>query len=384
MGRVGARRFSDPVRLATLLVFLGASFFVACGRGRPSALPEPAAPPPLAPLIARLSEPAGSFDTDNLISNESAYLQVAEQLDHLPVRGGVYLGVGPEQNYSYIARVRPRWAFILDIRRENLLQHLFFNWIFEVADGPKQYLCRLLSRPCPERASAAEGTSLADVVAAVERVPPREDTLDAAVRSATAHIEGRLSFPLTPADHKAIENIARAFFEDQLDLRFETHGQGVRRYHPTYRSLLLARSPGGRFGHFLDSYDDYRFVRDLSRSGRVVPVVADFAGPHAIRAIGAFARERQETVSAFYVSNVEYYLLQSDAFARFAASVRELPLTADSVFIRAYFHYGAPHPAALPGHRSTTLLQRIPLFLAHQAARPYRGYHEVAMDEYLR
>lgn len=378
--RSSGRQWARPRAHLAAVLLLGA----ACGRGRPSAPPEPTANPGLAPLIAHLSEPAGSFDTDNLISNESAYLQVAEQLDALPVRGGLYLGVGPEQNYSYIARVRPRWAFILDIRRENLLHHLFFNWIFAVADRPGEYLCHLLSRPCPARLSEAEGASLPEVIAAVERVPPDENTLETGLLSAIAHIEGRLSFPLTPADRGAIRNVARAFFKDQLDLRFETYGQGVQRYHPTYRSLLLARSPGGRFGHFLSSDDDYRLVRDLARSGRVVPVVADFAGPHAIRTIGAFARERHETVSAFYVSNVEYYLFPSAAFARFAANVRELPLTPDSVFIRAYFHYGLPHPAALPGHRSTTLLQRMPLFLAHQAARPYGGYHELAMDEYLR
>ena len=64
--------------------------------------------------------------------------------------------------------------------------------------------------------------------------------------------------------------------------------------------------------------------------------------------------------------------------------MRQLPVAPESVFIRAYFHYGLPHPAALPGHRSTTVLQRIPLFLAHHEARPYRGYHDLATDEYVR
>src|SRR3954469_7446663 len=83
----------------------------------------------LGPLSAELSEPGGYFDTDNLISNETSYLQVADQLAQGPT-GGVYLGVGPEQNFSFIARVKPRYAFIVDIRRQNLLQHFLFASFF--------------------------------------------------------------------------------------------------------------------------------------------------------------------------------------------------------------------------------------------------------------
>src|SRR5687767_10636156 len=68
-------------------------------------------------LIESLSEPAGTFSlSDNLVSNEPG---VAENVRKLSRSGGVYIGVGPEQNFSYIARVRPAMAFIVDIRREN-------------------------------------------------------------------------------------------------------------------------------------------------------------------------------------------------------------------------------------------------------------------------
>src|SRR5688572_28008824 len=94
-----------------------ASLGVLCPqRSRPPAPSANDAEIRLATLSAQLSEPEGYFDTDNLISNESSYLQVADQLDQAVPTGGVYLGVGPDQNFSYIARVRPRYAFILDIR----------------------------------------------------------------------------------------------------------------------------------------------------------------------------------------------------------------------------------------------------------------------------
>ena len=84
-----------------------------------------------AALVARISEPGGYFDSDNLISNESSYLHVLGAMRRLGVAGGAYVGVGPDQNFSYIAQVRPRIAFIIDIRRDNLLQHLLFKSLFE-------------------------------------------------------------------------------------------------------------------------------------------------------------------------------------------------------------------------------------------------------------
>src|ERR1051325_6636439 len=95
---------------------------------------------PFARLVADLSEPGGYFDTDNLISNEKSYLQVIGELERRNTTGGVYIGVGPDQNFSYIARTRPKTAFILDIRRDNLLLQLLFKAIFELAPTRVEYL----------------------------------------------------------------------------------------------------------------------------------------------------------------------------------------------------------------------------------------------------
>src|SRR5262245_21197652 len=75
------------------------------------------APATFAAHVASLSEPGGYFDTDNLISNERSYLDVVPELRKRAVRGGVYIGVGPDQNFSYIAAIRPDAAFIVDVRR---------------------------------------------------------------------------------------------------------------------------------------------------------------------------------------------------------------------------------------------------------------------------
>src|SRR5215207_5179885 len=102
-----------------------------------------------AALVARLSEPGGYFDSDNLISNESSYLHVLGAVRKLGVSGGAYVGVGPDQNFSYIAQVRPRIAFLVDIRRDNLLQHLLFKSLFEMARNRAEYLALLTGRTAP-------------------------------------------------------------------------------------------------------------------------------------------------------------------------------------------------------------------------------------------
>src|SRR3954468_3361212 len=103
---------------------------------RPPFVPRLAVSAPdtsFARLVARLSEPGGFFDSDNLISNETSYLHVLQAMQRLGVRGGAYLGVGPDQNFSYIAAVRPSIAIMVDIRRDNLLEHLLFKALFEMS-----------------------------------------------------------------------------------------------------------------------------------------------------------------------------------------------------------------------------------------------------------
>src|SRR5262245_26763390 len=58
-------------------------------------------------IVEKFSEPNGYFDTDNLISNESSYLHVLGKMRQMKISGGAYIGVGPDQNFSYITQIRP-------------------------------------------------------------------------------------------------------------------------------------------------------------------------------------------------------------------------------------------------------------------------------------
>jgi hypothetical protein len=294
------------------------------------------------------------------------------------------VGVGPDQNFSYIARTRPRYAFIVDIRRQNVLQHLLFAALFARADDPYQYLCLLFSRSCPTATPEGARPGAERTLQAVELSPPSEEAFAANLQAVYQHIEGPLQFALALEDKGDIRKVYRAFFEEQAEIRFRTFGRPRAAYHPTYRTLLMARSPSGRFGSFLDAPEDYRFVRDLSRGQRIVPVVGDFAGPQALPAIGRWVGDHGLTVSAFYASNVEFYLMRNHAFERFVSNVRALPSRPDSVLIRACFDYGRSHPAELPGYRSATLLQRLPRFLELYQAGSYTTDWDVCTLDYLR
>src|SRR6202040_3512878 len=128
--------------------------------------------------IERLSEDGGDFDTDNLISNERSYLDVIPALHGSSVSGGASVGVGPDQNFSYIAQIRPTMAFIVDIRRDNLLLHLLFKALFAAAQNRAEYVSLLTGRPAPDGVDGWRGASLERIVAYIDEARPNADAVD--------------------------------------------------------------------------------------------------------------------------------------------------------------------------------------------------------------
>jgi hypothetical protein len=327
--------------------------------------------PTFAARIAELSEPGGYFDTDNLISNERSYLQVMPELRRTGRAGGVYIGVGPDQNFSYIAALRPSIAFIVDIRRDNLLLQLLFKALFDVSETRIDYLCALFDCAPPAPSSEWKDAPLAtllDYVAArpsasaVARVSERQ--IDAVIRT--------FGVPLAGEDFETIRRFRRAFVDGGLDLRFHSTGRAPQSYYPTYRQLLLERDPEGRMGNFLASEESYATVRALQRRDLVIPVVGDLGGPSALAAIARVMADRGETLSALYVSNVENYLFQRGAFGRFVENVGRLPRSPGSVIIRSVFG-----GFAASGRGSASALQPANELVEGYAAGRFRYYSDL-------
>ena len=373
----------------TLLVTLIAGTMLPAWR--PATLPAQRPSPPAQPasgaaetprefarLVEALSEPGGYFDTDNLISNERSYLHVVGGLERRGVRGGAYIGVGPDQNFSYIARIRPDIAFIIDVRRDNLLQHLLFKALFFSARNRAEYLALLIGRPPPAEIERWAERPLAAIIAHLDSASPTPASASAAHAAVRAGVTS-FGVPLSDDDLATIARFHQAFIDGGLGLRFRTHGRLPRPYYPTLRDLVLERDLEGRQASYLARESDFRFVQDLQRRNRIIPVVGDLSGSHALASIGRLVRERGTHVSALYASNVEDYLLRDGSFDRYARTLAALPRDRRSVIIRSYFGTGpgGPHPDAVPGHASVQLLQRIDDFAAESSSTGFRSYREL-------
>lgn len=317
--------------------------------------------------ITRLSEPGGSFDTDNLISNESTYLDAIPALVARGASGGAYIGVGPDQNFSYIVRVRPTVAYIIDVRRDNLLLHLLFKALFSEARTRVEYLSLLTGRAPPADTTRWTSSSLKNIVAYVDAhgsSPEQARALDWRLELTIGGFGVRLS----RADLDTIGRFHKAFMDDGLSLQFHSFNRGPQPFYPTLRDLLLATDAAGHAWNYLDSEDDYQFLRGLEGRDRVIPVIGDVSGPHAMRAIASDVSERGEHVSAFYISNVENYLFQDGAFGRFAENVARLPRTSHSVIIRSIFSGGG---------RSVQRVQPLDDMVSDVARGAYRSYYDL-------
>lgn len=343
--------------------------------------------------ILRLSEPGGYFDTDNLISNERSYMHVAPALRER-AGGDAYVGVGPGQNFGYIALLRPDVAYIVDIRRDNLLEHLLFKALFERAGNRLEYLAALTGRALPyavgvaaDAAADAGGAAwtdrpLANIVAYLDTAAAPEAIFDAVHADVRARIL-RYGYPLDTGDIATIERFHREFQRHGLSLRFTSHGRAPMPYYPTLRELLLATDRAGRVaGAFADDAS-FQFLKQMQHDGRIMPVVGDFAGSHALRAIADELERDQRDVRAFYTSNVEYYLFQDGTFPRFADNLAALPWADDAVIVRAVFRSasGVVTQHRMPGYGSAQLAQPVATLLEQMRGRGYvGGYLELIED----
>ena len=325
-------------------------------------------------LSTQLSEPSGYFDTDNLISNESSYLHVLPSLERRGVRGGVYLGVGPDQNFSYIAKIRPEIAFLIDIRRDNLLEHLLFKSLFALSRNRLEYLCLLFGRPTPRDVAGWSDRSVTVLVGYIDSTAADREVA-ATSRDAVRRAVRSYGIPLSEEDLLTIERFHRAFIAQGPRLKMTTFNRPLREDYPDYRRLALEKDAGGRQASFLASEEDFQFVRTLEGRHLIVPLVGNLAGKQAMGAVARWVSAHRLTVSAAYTSNVEFYLFGDGTFAQFAANLAALPHDERSVIIRSFF---LPfHPEAVAGYNSVQLLGSIEGFLRDQAGRGYRSYRDL-------
>jgi hypothetical protein len=295
-------------------------------------------------LTETLSEPGGAFVSDNLVSNEAGFQKVLPALAERHPAGGVYLGVGPEQNFTYIAALRPRIAFIVDIRRGNRDLHLMYKAIFELARDRAEFLSLLFSRAQPERLTAT--STAAEIFFEFDRAQPTESAYRANLARLIDLLTTSHQWPLSADELRGIEYVYGQFYRWGPALTY-SQSSGLRSVpltsapipsamslvSGTYRSLMQATDANDEEASFLSSEERFAIVRSLELRNLVVPIVGNFAGPSALSGIGDWLRARGAIVSAFYTSNVEDYLRRSDIWNAFCENVVTLPADAASEFI---------------------------------------------------
>jgi hypothetical protein len=315
------------------------SLALAVGACRPTPPDDVRLPTGFAASVNALSEPGGFFDTDNLISNERSYLHAVTDLEGAGGAGTAYVGVGPGQNFSYIAAVNPDVAYLIDLRRDNMLLHLLYKAAFELAPTRVEYLALLFGREAPDAPGDWQDASIVELVAFVDD-GVADGTAAARARARADSAVASFGVPLTDEDLSTIARFHRTFIDAGLSLRFSSFGRLPRPHYPTLRDLLLERDRDGRQVNYLSSAERYRTVRRLQRDDAVLPLVGDLAGPHALRALGDDARARDVEVSTLYVSNVEFYLFRQRTFGAYADNVASLPFADDGVVVRSIFDGG--------------------------------------------
>jgi hypothetical protein len=284
-------------------------------------------------VITDFSEPDGFFRSDNLLSNEMGYQQVIPELLSRTKAGRVYMGVGPEQNFTYIAATKPAMVFIIDIRRGNLDLQMMYKALFELSADRADFVSQLFARKRP--ADLTTASSADEIFAAVQNADKTEELFNENLKIIQDHLTLKHGFELSPEDLKGIEYVYRAFFKFGPQIQYSSSGSFGGSFQPSYAELMVATDGAGENRGFLANEESFRVLKELHRKNLLVPVVGNFAGPKALRAVGNYIRQKGGTVSAFYLSNVEQYLQMDGIWGAFCASVATLPLDETSTFIRS-------------------------------------------------
>jgi hypothetical protein len=362
-----------PIFLLSLAVALGITT-----SSHSSLSPDSISAEEFTQIIEDFSEPGGYFMSDNLVSNEEGYLKVVDKMKELGATGGAYIGVGPEQNFTYIARIQPRIAFIVDIRRQAMIQQLMFKALFRLSENRIDFLARLLSRPLRGPDAPASDATIDELMRYFSTTPADRQAFESNLAEIKRTIREDFKFPLSQSDLSSLDYVCDAFRAEGVYISFRMNSFRGRRgygFFPSMREILEQRNPKGKQGNFLADDEDYKIVRNLQEQNRVIPVVGDFAGPKALKAIAGYLKKHSCPVSVFYISNVEQYLFQNGVFDAYVGNVKALPINSNSLLIRSVIsryrsRYRRPMMA--------TLMQTLTEFLKKYDQGHYRDYWMLA------
>lgn len=192
-------------------------------------------------------------------------------------RGGAYVGVASDQNYTLIAAARSEVAFLVDLDRQVVDLHRIYAALIAAAPDPEAFLALFEPR---------------------------------ARKAARAAIAAGLA-----GDTRGQRSRMQELFEVQRESL----------------AVYLQRVREEQTGSWLADPGAYTYVREMFAAGRIRVLQGNLTGKTTMADIAAATRALALPVTVLYLSNAEDYLFYTD---RFAANVAALPATEDSALLR--------------------------------------------------
>jgi len=281
-------------------------------------------------LVTDFSERGGSFPYENFVSNERDYQVVLPDVKRAIQPGGVYLGVAPEQNFTYIAAIQPKVAFIFDIRRQNLIELLMYKALFEMAPDRIEFASRLFSRKVPIVVGPTPSAN--ELMNTLNAAKPDAQLYAETLQAIRSRLVNQHHFALSADDLQKIEYIFKVFYQGGPRMDYAYASASPNSSVPSFHNLMVATDGRGKNWAFLANDENYRFVRTMQQKNLIIPIVGDFAGPKAIKAVAQYLKDHNASVSVFYISNVEDYL--QSTWSSWLANLAALPVDNSGLFIR--------------------------------------------------
>jgi hypothetical protein len=178
-------------------------------------------------------------------------------------------------------------------------------------------------------------STAAEIFAAFSNVPPSQALFDQNLKDIKSHLMTRHGFKLSAGDLQGIDFVYSAWFRGGPGIAYQLTNSRGAGSTPSYGALMTATDGQGNNRSYLASEESFRFLKDLETRNLIVPVVGNFGGPKALRAVAAYLKDKKTVVSALYTSNVEQYLRQDGIWDNFCRSVSTFPLDATSTLIRS-------------------------------------------------
>lgn len=330
--------------------------------------------PPFFELLKWLDEPpTGPSSADNLMTNEDSLASVMDQIRSESPPGTVFLGVGPDQNYTFIATARPIEAYLLDYRKKNQLLHLMHLALIAKSPNRIDYLenywarrvkVGLISPPNDDHSKTTEKLLLLF----------RRSELD---QQFLAQNIGDVMSELLNSqflDANEIEEVGR------IQKRLAGPGPEARflalKMYPTIASLISMKTRAGKPGHWLAGDDYYQEVRELCFQQKIYPVVGDWSGQLCLKKLAAHLNSTEKKVGLVYISDVEFFLLRGNRFSHYIENLARLPLH-DEVRIVRTSTREIEHPERIQGSSSTSIVRPLKQFIERARAGRVRRWEDL-------